>query len=85
MFYICKGYQTLSNTKNIWLRRLHQCPQVSFPSQTILVDEVFFCNGNKTLNLHVLPNLASTTIIYASFDMWMPWGGVNTFALVINF
>ncbi len=36
----------------------------------------------KTLDLHVLPNLASTTIISTSFDLWMLRGSVDTFALV---
>jgi hypothetical protein len=34
---------------------------------------------------NVLPNLAPTTMVFASFDVWMFHGGVDTFALVINF
>jgi hypothetical protein len=34
---------------------------------------------------YVLPNLASTIIVSTSFDVWMFHGGVDTFALVINF
>ncbi len=39
----------------------------------------------KTTNLHMLPILASITIMFKSFDIWMPKGGVNTFTLVINY
>jgi hypothetical protein len=39
----------------------------------------------KTLDLHVLPNLASVTIVITSFDLWMFKGNANIFALVINF
>jgi hypothetical protein len=38
-----------------------------------------------TMDHHVLPNLALTTMVFASFDLWMFHGKVNTFALVINF
>ncbi len=61
MFYICKGYWAFSTIKNIWLRRLIlcRCPQVSFSSWTILVNEVLLVMVKKTLDLHVLSNLAS--------------------------
>jgi len=36
----------------------------------------------KTMNLHMLPNLAFVIIVFCSFDIWMFKGGVNTFALV---
>jgi len=39
----------------------------------------------KTMDLHVLPNLETTTIVFASFDLWMSRGGVNTFVLIINY
>jgi hypothetical protein len=38
----------------------------------------------KTMDHHVLPNLTSTTIMYASFDLWMFGNNVNFFAMVIN-
>jgi hypothetical protein len=38
----------------------------------------------KTMD-HVLSNLAFAIMVFASFDLWMSHGGVNTFALVINF
>jgi hypothetical protein len=85
--YICKGYQVFSTTKNVWLKRLVlcQCPQVSFLSQIVFVDDVFPTMVKKTLDFHVLPNLASTTIISTSFDLWMLRGRVDNFALVRNF
>ncbi len=39
----------------------------------------------KTMNLHVLPNLKTITIIFTSFDPWMSRGGEDIFALVINY
>ncbi len=39
----------------------------------------------KTLDLHVFPNLSSTTTISYSFDLWMCKGVVDTFTLLINF
>jgi hypothetical protein len=42
-------------------------------------------NGKKTLDFHVLSNLAFITIISYSYDLWMFKGGVDIFALVINF
>jgi hypothetical protein len=50
----------------------------------VLVDDVFLVMAKKTLDLHVLPNLASTTIVSISFDVWMFKGSVDTFALVIK-
>jgi hypothetical protein len=44
-----------------------------------------FCNGNFFKNLHVFQNLAYVAIVFASFDLWMSRGGVDIFALVINF
>ncbi len=37
------------------------------------------------MDMHVFPKLVSATIIFNSFDLWMSKGGVNTFALVINY
>jgi hypothetical protein len=39
----------------------------------------------KTIQLHVLLRLAETTTLSTSFDLWMSKGGVDTFALVINY
>ncbi len=35
--------------------------------------------------MHVLPKLVNAAIVSTSFDLWMSKGGVNTFALVINY
>jgi hypothetical protein len=39
----------------------------------------------KSMDIHVLPKFISVTIVYASFDLWMSRGGIDTFALVINY
>jgi len=39
----------------------------------------------KTMDLHVLHSLETTTIVFASFDILMSKGGVDTFASVINY
>ncbi len=39
----------------------------------------------KSMDHHVLPNLALTIVVFVSFDLWMFRGGVNTFALIMNF
>jgi hypothetical protein len=86
VFYTCKGYKPLSNHENIWLQRLvlHQCPRVVFPSQSSFVGEMLLAMVKKTMDQHVLPNLASTIIMSASFDLWMSCNNVDTFILVIN-
>jgi hypothetical protein len=39
----------------------------------------------KTMGHHVLLNLASATIVFASFDLWKSRGDVDTFVPIINF
>ncbi len=39
----------------------------------------------KTTDSHVLPKLKTITIVSTSFDLWMSKGGIDTFALVINY
>jgi hypothetical protein len=39
----------------------------------------------KTMQLHVLPRLVEVTTLSTSFDLWMSRGGMDTFALVINY
>jgi hypothetical protein len=39
----------------------------------------------KTLDLHVFPNLSFVATIACSFDLWMCRGVVDTFTLVIIF
>jgi hypothetical protein len=59
------------------------CSRVSFPSQTMLVDEVLRTMVKNNLNLHVLPNFAYVAIVSTSFNLWMSRGSVDTFAIVI--
>jgi hypothetical protein len=56
-----------------------------FPFQTTIIEEVLPTMVKKTMQLHVLPRLVEATTLSASFDLWMSRGGVNTFALVINY
>jgi hypothetical protein len=39
----------------------------------------------KTMDLHVLLGFQTTTIVVIRFDLLMSKGGVDTFALVINY
>jgi hypothetical protein len=39
----------------------------------------------KTMHQHVFVEFASTAIMFTSFDLWMSYNNLNTFALVINF
>ncbi len=39
----------------------------------------------KTMDHHVLPNHVLAIVVFASFNLWMSHGEVDTFALVINF
>jgi hypothetical protein len=48
------------------------------------VEEVIPMMVKKTIDLHVLFNLVSTTTKAISLDLLMSKGGVDTFALVIN-
>jgi hypothetical protein len=41
------------------------------------VEEVLPTMVKKTMDHHVLPNLASTTVVSTSFDLWMSHGVVN--------
>jgi hypothetical protein len=49
------------------------------------VEEVLPTMVIKTMDHHVLPNLALTTMVFASFDLWMYHGKFNAFSWVINF
>jgi len=44
-----------------------------------------FLNGIKNLGFACTSNLAFITTISYSYDLWMFKGGVDTFALMINF
>jgi hypothetical protein len=56
-----------------------------FPSQATFIEEVLPTMVEKTMQLHVLPRLVEATTLSTSFDLWMSKGGVDTFALVINY
>jgi hypothetical protein len=49
------------------------------------VEEVLPTMVKTTMDRHVLPNFALTTMVSVSFDLWMSCGEVDTFVLVINF
>ena len=87
VWYLAKGYRPLSTVENPWFRRLvlRQAPRVVFPSRKQLVEDALPAMVTKTMDRYVLPSLASSVTASASFDLWMSRGGVDTFALVINF
>jgi len=74
----------LSICDNIWLRRLvlRLCPRASW---AMFVEKVLLAMVKKTMQLHLLLELAMATTLSVSFDLWMSRGGVDTFALVINY
>jgi len=39
----------------------------------------------KSMDIDVLPKFINVTIVSTSFDLWMSKGGIDTFALVINY
>jgi len=49
------------------------------------MEEVLHVMVTKSMDIHVLPKLASVANFYASFDLWMSRGGINTFALIMNY
>jgi hypothetical protein len=63
---------------------LHQSPYVLFLSRSSFVEEVLPTMVKKTMDHHVLPNLALTIVVSTSFNLWMFHGGVDAFVLVIN-
>ncbi len=76
-----------STCDNIWLRSLvlHLCSCVVFPFHVTFVEEVMPAMVKKTMQLHVLLGLAKAITLSTSFDPWISKGGVDTFALVINY
>jgi len=64
---------------------LHQSLCALFPSRSSFVEEVLLAMVKKTMDHHVLPNLASIAIVFANFGLWMSYDSVDTFAPVINF
>jgi hypothetical protein len=77
----------LFNCENVWFQRLviRQCSHVQFPFRSSFVEEMLPTMVKKTMDQHVVPNLASTIIVSISFDMWMCHDCVDTFNFVINF
>jgi hypothetical protein len=71
VLHICKGYKPLSIYKNIWFQRLmlRQCLHVLFPFQSFLVEEMFLAMVKKTMDHHVLSNLAFVTVVSISFHL----------------
>jgi hypothetical protein len=51
----------------------------------MFVEKVLLAMVKKTMQLHLLLELAMATTLSVSFDLWMSRGGVDTFALVINY
>ncbi len=49
------------------------------------MEEMLLAMVKKTMDNHVLLNLAYAIVVSISFYLWMSHGGVDTFALVINF
>ncbi len=77
----------LSTCDNIWSKRLVLCfyLHVVFSFCATFIKEMLPAMVTKTIQLHVLLRLAETTTLSTSFDLWMSKGGVDTFALVINY
>ncbi len=49
------------------------------------MEEVILVIVRKTMDLHVLLNIAFAIIMATSFDLWTSKGGMDTFAFVINY
>jgi hypothetical protein len=49
------------------------------------VEKVLPIMVTKYMDIHILPKLASVVIVSTSFDLWMSKGGINMFALLINY
>jgi hypothetical protein len=49
------------------------------------MEEVLLAIVKKTMDHHVLLNLAYATIVFTNFDLWMSRDNVDIFALIINF
>jgi hypothetical protein len=64
-----------------------------FPSHSFLVEHELPVVVTKTMEFHLLPHLELlfllvhkfAAIVFASFDVWMFRGGIDTFTLVINY
>jgi len=56
-----------------------------FATHSQLAEEMFFTTITKCMDMHVLLKLTSVVTISTPFDLWISIGGINTFALVINY
>ncbi len=86
VLYICKGYKPLSSCENVYLQRF------SFtPKPLCIISFLIFFYGRSVANHGEkdhgpdLPNLVLAIVASTSFYLWIFHGGVDTFALVINF
>jgi len=87
ILYIIQGYQPLSSTENVWLRRLalRQCGPITFPSKQQFSNKVIPSMVNKTMEHHVFPTLVDATIVKITFDLWMSRGSFDKFVMVVNY
>jgi len=60
-------------------------PSCLFPSRSYLVEEMLLAMVKKTMDHHVLSNLASAILVSVSFDFEKSHIDVDTFVLIINF
>ncbi len=56
-----------------------------FASHSQLAKEMLLTTITKCMDMHVLLKLKSVATISTPFDLWISIGGINTFALVINY
>jgi hypothetical protein len=64
---------------------MHLCPRIAFPSSKMFSQEVLVDLVEKTKQEYVLPKLKQCYFATTSFDLWMPKGAHDVFALEINF
>ncbi len=50
-----------------------------FTFQSSFVERMLFAIVKKTMDQHVMPSLAFTTVMSASCDLWMSHDGVDIF------
>ncbi len=82
-----QGLHALSTFENIWLLKLTlcECLYVQFPFHIFHVKEVVHALVKKTMDQHVILNLAFTTILFINFDFYMFCNSLDTFVLVTYF
>jgi len=60
-------------------------PLFQFPFRFSLMEEILPAMVKKTIDQHVLSNLAYITLMFISFDLWVCPCGMDILVLVINF